>query len=78
MTKKWAIWSGPHQEETGRPEPIRHDPFDQEGVFRFCKNLDEIYYNNSQFKIRRTKYDLIIKLIIWIDGKSREESIKSI
>ena len=27
-------------------------------------NLDEIYYSNLQSKIRRTKYDLIRKLII--------------
>ena len=29
-----------------------------------------------QSKIRRTKRDLIIKLITWMDGKSRDESIK--
>ena len=38
--------------------------------------LDEIHYANFQPKIRRTKHNLIIKLIIWMDGKSRDKSIK--
>ena len=46
-------------------------------VFRCCKILDKIYYNNFQLKIRKTKHDLIVKLITRMDGKSRDESIKS-
>ena len=45
------------------------------GVFRSCKNLDEIHCTNFEPKIKRTKHDLIIKLITWVDGKSRDESI---
>ena len=37
----------------------------------------ESYCSTFQSKIRRTKCDLIIKLITWMDGKSRDESIKS-
>ena len=46
------------------------------GVFRSCKFLDEIHCSNFQLKIRRTKHDLIIKLITQMDGKSQDESIK--
>ena len=46
------------------------------GVFGFYKKLDKIHCNNFQPKIRRTKYDLIIKLITQTDGKSQDESIK--
>ena len=49
--------------------------FKAKGAFRFCKKLDKIYCNNFQPKIRRAKYDLIIKLIKRMDGKSRDESI---
>ena len=38
-------------------------------LFRSSKNLDEIYCSNFQLKIRMTRYDLIIKLIIQMDGK---------
>ena len=47
------------------------------GVFRSCKILDEIHCTNFEQKIKRTKHDLIIKLITRMDGKSRDESIKS-
>ena len=47
------------------------------GVFRSCKILDEIHCTNFEQKIKRTKHDLIIKLITWMDGKSRDESINS-
>ena len=45
-------------------------------MFSFSKNLDGIYSSNFRLKIRRAKYDLIIKLIARMDGKSRDESIK--
>ena len=44
-------------------------------LFRSCKNLDKIYCSNFHPKIRATKYDLTIKLITWMDRKSRDESI---
>ena len=43
---------------------------------RSYKNLDEIHYINFQPKSRRNKHDLTIKLITWMDGKSRDKSIK--
>jgi len=46
------------------------------GVFRSCKNLNGIHCSNFQPKIRMTKHDLIIKLIIRMDEKSRDESIE--
>ena len=42
-----------------------------QGVFRSRKNLHEIYCSNFQTNIRRIKYDLIIKLITRMDGKSK-------
>jgi len=46
------------------------------GVFRSCKNLNGIHCSNFQPKIRMIKHDLIIKLIIRMDEKSRDESIE--
>ena len=43
-------------------------------MFRFYKNLDEIYRSNFQPKIRGTKYNLIIKLITRMD-KNRETNL---
>ena len=40
------------------------------------ENFWEKYCSNFQLKIRMTKYDLIVNLITWMDGKSRHESIK--
>ena len=45
---------------------------------RSWKILDKIHYSNFQLKIRRIKHNLIIKLITWMDGKSRDKSIKTI
>lgn len=48
------------------------------GVFRFCKNWTKFTVAIFNQKIRRTKCDLIIKLITQMDGNPRDESIKPI
>ena len=47
-----------------------------EGAFSSQKFFGKNYCSNFQPKIRRTKHDLIVNLITWMDGKLRDESIK--
>ena len=52
--------------------------FSESNMQRVCLDpVNEIHCSNFQLKIRMTKYDLIIKLITRMDGKSRDKSIKS-
>ena len=46
------------------------------GRIQFPKFFGEVTVAFFQSEIRRIKRDLIIKLITWMDGKSRDESIK--
>ena len=55
---------------------VVHEIHWAEILFRSCKNLDKIYCNSFEPKIRETKHGLSIKLVTLIDGKLQEKSIK--